>query len=361
MKDKTTVLFFLASLGGGGAERVTVNMIRLLDKRHFDVHLVLVNSQGPLDEYLPEDISLHDFQVSKTMFSILKLRKSIITIRPDIIYSTLFRTNQALFFALQTIRIKPFVMMRSPDSPKLILENKELGPISKRLLEWSYMKADVIIAQTPEMKAEIVRYHNIDESKIRVFLNPLDTDSIDKKIENIDNPFEIDHKNIVAAGRLTRQKGFDVLIEAFRYVVDTDKDFILHIVGDDLGDKDKLVSMVQDLSLDHNVRFLGYQDNPYRFFFFSDLFVLSSRWEGMPNTVIENLYLQKPIVATRCIPFMDRLISNGKNGFLVDVENSQQLAKAILDYENIQMDLVEPIVYQGDVNELFGEAHLLKS
>lgn len=353
MKKKIKVLFVLAQLVGGGAERVTINIMRLLDRNIFDIHLLVMCSDGPSFEYLPSDITLHDIKVSKTMFSIFKLRQKVLQISPDVIYSTLFRTHQALYFALLNVQNRPVVLMRSQNSPKLLLQNKRMGFFSKFLLEIAYKSADLVLAQTPDMKDEIIKYHNINESKVHVLLNPLDTNNIDEKIEKIENPFDPYRINVVAAGRLAKQKGFDILIKSFKYVVKNNNHFFLHIIGEDLGEKKRLEQMVNELSLEHNVKFWGYQNNPYRFFFFSDLYVLSSRWEGMPNTVIENLYLRKPVVATRCIPYMSQLIQNGSNGFLVDVDNIDALADAILNYDKLTMVFSRPIGTRNEVNDFF--------
>ncbi|WP_345974741.1 glycosyltransferase [Sulfurimonas sp. HSL3-7] len=353
MKKKIKVLFVLAQLVGGGAERVTINIMRLLDRNIFDIHLLVMCSDGPSFEYLPSDITLHDIKVSKTMFSIFKLRQKILQISPDVIYSTLFRTHEALYFALLNVQNRPIVVMRSQNSPKLLLQNKRMGLFSKFLLETAYKSADLVLAQTPEMKDEIIKYHNINATKVHVLLNPLDTDNINAKIEKIENPFDPQRINVVAAGRLAKQKGFDILIKSFKYVVENNNQFFLHIIGEDLGEKERLEQIVHELSLENNVKFWDYQNNPYRFFFFSDLYVLSSRWEGMPNTVIENLYLRKPIVATNCIPYMNKLIQNGKNGFLVDVNDITALADAIINYNKITMEFPKPIETRYYVNDFF--------
>lgn len=350
---KTKILFFLPNLNGGGAERVTINIMRILNKNLFDVHLAMIRRDGPASEYLPKDITIHNLNVSRTLFSIYKLRKKIVELRPDIVYSTVIRSHIILDMVLTALLYKPVFVCRSPNSPKLLLSNNELTPLVKFLLEKSYRHADVIVVQTPEMEEELVTYHHVDRNKIRVFLNPIDTDTIDEKIKNIDNPFNPEKINVVAAGRLTRQKGFDVLIKAFKKVVETDGNFLLHLIGDDHGDKDKLDRIIKESVLNNYVKFWGYQDNPYKFYFFSDLFVLSSRWEGLPNTVLENFYLKKPVVATRCIPFMDQLIHDNENGLLVDVENTEALAKAIINYKSIRITPSSFIQSKKAVNDFF--------
>lgn len=353
MNNKIKIMYYLPNLEGGGAERVAVNMIRILNKKQFNISLVLVNKIGPYINLIPDDVNVIDLGMKRTIYSFFKLHKIIQEIQPDIVFSTLFRTHTTLDMALVGIKNKPFVILRSPTSPKLVLADKELSPIRKILLERAYRNADIIIAQTPEMKDEIVHYHHINDKKIRVMLNPLDTELIDKKVENIENPFDSTRTNIVAAGRLGKEKGFDILIKSFEYVVEKNSDYILHIIGKDGGEKEKLIKLTQKLSLKDNVVFWGFQQNPYKFFFFSDLYVLSSYREGMPNTVLENLYLKKPIVATRCIPFMNTLIENGENGLLVDTGESKQLANAIMNYKSIDVNKSKFIGNQNDINELF--------
>jgi len=347
-----SIMFFLPNLNGGGAERVIVNIIRQLDTKAFDISLVLVDDTGVYKPLIPKYVSVYSLGTKKTIFSPYSLWRTIKKIQPDIVFSTLFRTNIALYIALLGIKKKPFVILRSPNSPKLLLEKQELNQTMMFFLEKAYASADVVLAQTPEMKEEIVLYHNVSKTKVEVLLNPIDIQMIEKKTVDSINPFESEKINVVAAGRLTKQKGFDILITAFKQVVKENSHFVLHIIGKDDGEEENLRRMVYNYNLESNVNFLGFQDNPYKFFFFSDLYVLSSLWEGLPNTVLENLYLRKPIIATRCIPFMDTLIEDKKNGFLVDVSDSEQLARAILDYKDIQVTKTATFFNNGnDINK----------
>ena len=346
------ILFFLPNLAGGGAERVAVNIIRQLDKDYFDISLVLVNQSGKYLNLIPEYVKVYNLESQKTILSIFRLYKQLKQIEPDIVFSTLIRTHIALNIALQGIKERPVVFLRSPNSPKLLLSNKQLGIVMRYFLERAYRKADVILAQTPEMKSEISSFHKIKKDKIVVFLNPIDTDLIDEKIKQIINPFDMDKINVVAAGRLLKQKGFDILIKSFAKVIRKNSNFHLSIIGEDvIGEKVKLQNLVLSLGIEKNVQFLGFQSNPYQYFYYSDLYVLSSRWEGLPNTVLENLYLKKPIVATKCIPFMSELIENGNNGFLVEVEDIEQLAISILEYKQLKKS--KDNFVRLDVNNFF--------
>ncbi len=353
MTSRKKILFFLPQLDPGGAERVTINIIRLLDKNLFDIHLATLNLNGHYLDFIPKEVELHELNVSKTLFSILRLRKVIENIQPDVLFSSLFRSHIACDMALIGMKNKPFTVFRSPNSPKLILKNRQMGPLYKYLLEHAYQRANILLAQTPEMKQEIAYYHNIAENKIIIFINPLDIEHIKSNLLNIKNPFDKNFINIIASGRLSYQKGFDILIKAFKPAVEINNKLHLHIIGEDDGEEKNLKSLVKKLSLEKNVHFLGFQSNPYKFYYFSDLYILSSRWEGLPNTVLENLYLNKPIIATKCIPFMANLISNGKNGLLVDVENIEQLTKAILNFKNIRPNRIKNEKQNEDINKLF--------
>jgi len=133
------------------------------------------------------------------------------------------------------------------------------------------------------------------------------------------------------------EKGFDVLIESFAKVVEKRSNFHLHILGRDVdGNLEKLEKQVAELGISENITFHGFQKNPYPFYKFCDLFVLSSRREGLPNVVLECQYLGKPVVATRCIPAIERLIDDGRNGFVVDVEDVDQMADAIKKFRKLK-------------------------
>jgi len=330
------IMFFLPNLHGGGAEKVTVNILRQLDLNKFEITLVLLQKTGKLLDLLPENITIISMELKKTIYSVVKLRKIISKLSPDVVYSTLIRTHIAIDLALIGMNEKPRLVYRSPNSPKLLIDNNQLVTIRRKFLERAYRNANCIIAQTPEMKKELVKYHKIEADKITVILNPIDMETIDKSICNIENPFDKNLINVVAAGRITEQKGFDILIKSFKIVVTNNSKFHLFIIGEgDVNKKREYNSLIKSLKLERHITFLGFQTNPYKYFYYSDLYVLSSRWEGLPNTVLENLYLKKPIVSTSCIPFMKTLIEDGKNGFLVPIESVDKLADAILNYKAI--------------------------
>lgn len=352
--NKTKIVFFIPQLIGGGAERVNINIMKLLDKSMFDIHLVVTTLKDSVYKELPEKVTLHNLNVNKTLFSIKKLRALFLDLSPEIVFSSLIRGHIAINLSLLGMKKKPYVILRSPNSPKLLIENNQMSFFQKFMLESAYKRANLIIAQTPEMKEEIVIYHGIERNKVNFLKNPLDIQNINQKIRNIKNPFKESNINVVAAGRITYQKGFDILIKSFKDVIKVNKAYKLHIIGQDDGKElMKLQKLVDTLDLCDYVSFLGYQDNPYRYFYFSDLYVLSSRWEGLPNTILENIYLKKPIISTKCIPYLSSLIKNGDNGFLVDVEDVEALSNSILNYKSLSLDFLEYVNPKQEINDFF--------
>lgn len=352
--EKIKLLFFLPQMLGGGAEKVTINIMKLLDKTIYDVHLVTLSDSGPSMANVPNTVKIHVLHVRKTLFSFFKLRNKIAELKPDIVFSSLLRGHIPLVLTSISLMKKPYIILRSPNSPKLLIENNELSRTMKYLIEFAYTKADKIIAQTPEMREEIIQYHHIDPIKIKVLLNPLDQQDIDKKVLNKVNPYDSKNINVIAAGRLLRQKGFDILIESFAFVINKNPHFKLYIIGEDvLGEKILLEKRVKALGLENYITFLGYQSNPYPYFKYADVYTLSSRWEGLPNTVLESLYLQTPVIATKCIPFLSELIHDGDNGYLVEVENIQELAEAIIKTKSIKCAFTPSDKNSKQLNEIF--------
>jgi glycosyltransferase involved in cell wall biosynthesis len=350
-----SVLIFAPNLNGGGAERVLVNYLSNLDYNRLSVTLVLAEKKGVFLELVPDEVQIVNLNKSKTVFCLFKLRRLISKLQPDIVYSTLIRSSIVLSLALICIKHKSKVILRSPNSPKLLKDNRMLNIVQEKLISYAYSKSDLVIAQTLEMKNELVHYHGIEPHKVEVVLNPIAKLAIDKlSVVNFEHIFDIDNINVVASGRLIKQKGFDVLIKSFELIVKENSKYHLHIIGEDvIGELLKLKALVKSLELENNITFHGFQKNPYNFYKNADIYVLSSRWEGLPNTVLENLYLNKPIIATRCIPFMNELIINGVNGWLVDVENVTELSQAILKYKELNLDIKNNSLADFDINSLF--------
>ena len=350
---KRRILFVDQNLDGGGAERILCTVMRSLDPEEFDVHLVLIGNKGTLAHLIPDNVIVHELGINSTRHAIRPYIKIVKKLRPAVTFSSLSRTT------VLSILARPFcphykVIARYPNMPSLEIKYRAIKGWRKWLMEKTYNKVDVIISQTEEMAGELYKHYKIDKSKIHTIHNPIDTEHIDECIKNSNNPFDNQYINILASGRLTYQKGFDTLINAFYIASAQERKLRLHILGQNIENyASKLDYLVSQYNLQNKIVFYGFIENPYPFYKFCDLFILSSRWEGFPNVLLENLYLKKRVIATNCIPIINKLINNGNNGFIVEIESEEQLAEAILKYMELEpSDLETPSITEHIVNLL---------
>jgi glycosyltransferase involved in cell wall biosynthesis len=134
--------------------------------------------------------------------------------------------------------------------------------------------------------------------------------------------------NIVAAGTLEYRKGFDLLIDVMSIIVEENHKVHLTLLGDG-PEKENLRKQIHSLNLSYHVRLAGYQINPFTYFSKADLFVLSSRYEGLPNAMLESLACGTPVVAFNCPGGIDEIIVDELQGALVPENDVHALSKAI--------------------------------
>ena len=206
------------------------------------------------------------------------------------------------------------------------------------------------------MKEELHKYYKLPLQLITTINNPIDKILIGEKISDT-NPLDKQFYNYVAVGRLHPIKGYNTLIQAFAKVINIHKRSRLYIIGgiSDILYYQQLNDLTKSLSIDKNVFFEGFQSNPYKYLYNADAFVLSSIKEGLPNALLEALYLGVPVVATRCVPFVDKIVKPGKNGFTIDPEDVNQLFSKLVEIHTIEKrkSFIDPINSEEQVKNLF--------
>ena len=160
--------------------------------------------------------------------------------------------------------------------------------------------------------------------------------------------------NIIASGRLREQKGFEFLLRSFNKVIKNNQQFILHILGEDDNNglyNKELNILSKTLGIANNVVFHGFIHNPFLYYKYADLFVLSSKWEGLPNVILEALFVQTPVVVTDCIPYFHEILTEGKNGFIVNYGDEQTFADRIMQYKELNVN--SDVVNMPDYDKFF--------
>jgi len=359
--NKINILFVIPSLNGGGAERVFVNIIRTIDNQKFNKKLLLIDDSGVFVNLIPSDVEIINIKTMQTRFSFFPLLKNIKSLNPQIIVSTTNRMNILLLLVSIFVKKGNKFVVREPNMPSAQFNNKQLPRYYKWLTKLLYPKADFIIAQTESMKKEIIQFFNISDSKIKVLTNPIDTKYINDNVENAKNPYNNKKLNIIASGRLREQKGFEFLFRSFHNVIKKNQQFMLHILGEDDNNgryKQVLINLSKTLDIEDKVVFHGFINNPFPYYKYADLFVLSSKWEGLPNVVLETLFLQTPVVVTDCIPYFHEILEEGKNGFIVKYGDEQIFADRIMKYKDLSVnsDIVNIPDYDNFFLDLVAES-----
>ncbi len=329
---KKDILFVLPSLSGGGAERVTTNIINLIKKNNFNINILLINNIGPhKDLIFDNNINIINLNKKHARTSYFKLVKIINTIKPDIVFSTLQHVNILLLIFKRLYKSKPKLIIREANTPSQFMGNLNLfkKKLFLFLLKTQYKKADLIIAQCDEMRDDIIstyKLNNVDN--VITIYNPIDVKFIKNKSTDF-NPFNDTYVNIVSIGRLTYQKGFDILLKSISIVRELYPNVFLTIVGD--GElRNYLIRLSNDLNIQNSVNFVGFQNNPYPYIKYSDLYVLSSRWEGFPNTLLEAITLNKKVVSTNCKSGTFEILNDYENGIIVKTDDPVSLAEGII-------------------------------
>ncbi|OGP76982.1 MAG: hypothetical protein A2W09_06125 [Deltaproteobacteria bacterium RBG_16_50_11] len=334
------IFFVIPTMGGGGAERVFLNILKNIDRQKFHPTLVLFEKKGEYLDLVPDDIPIFSlkgidvkWKIFGTVFMRLakKLAKLMVEERPDIILSFMWYTN---FIALVSrwisgIRVPIAISERyslSKSNEGLIEEY-----IRRVIIKYFYKYADLIIVNSEEMKSQLNNMYNIPQRKILVIYNPVDIDSImTLSKENDDEEVNNEIPIIIGMGRLTPQKGFSYLIKAI-YILDTHSIRCKLCILGDGQEKENLKKLTLELGIQDRVEFLGFKKNPYKYISCSNIFVLSSLYEGFPNAVLEAMILGIPVISTRCPTGPEEIIVDGVNGVLVNPGNEKELADAIRD------------------------------
>lgn len=325
---KKKVLFFLDGVVGG-AERMTITIGKMLPRKDFDVKFVVVmDSLGDIQSFIPCD------------YPVMQIRIKHIWYWGTIRIASLIRREKpyAVFCSMMYLNARVIIAAKLVGDVKIVVRNNNYMNTTRFdqhfLCRISYPFADAIISQQKEMADDIINDLHIDAQKVHILNNPLDIDSIEKGIRHIYDPYPINiRKKYLWVGRVAHNKGQDIAIKAFIDVHRQEPDSHLYFVGkyNDQTDYYKgLMFLVQKHNLSDFVHFQGFDSNPYRWIMYCDCFVLPSRIEGLPNTLIEAQYLGKPAAASRCIPIIERIITEGETGYTAPSESPQELAKAML-------------------------------
>lgn len=328
---KKKALFFAQS-GVGGAERMTASVATALETSRYEVVFYLLGEfigDSDITDFIPETYRVERLRRRNPVGVVWQFYKILRKENPDVVFCSVQYMNRKLLFLSQLFPKCRFIIRNAN-----YLYTHTL--LQKFLMTLSYPFADVIITQTEEMREELIKGLRLQsKDKVLVLHNPVSTKLIDEKLK-CKSPIEHDKSKVryVAVGRFHRVKGFDLLVKAFVIVLQRQPNAELHILGrtdEDCSDfYNEIKHIAEENAIEDKVFCPGYTNNPYAYESKCDCFVLSSRNEGLPNVLIEALYIGLPAAAYNCIPMIERIVEEGKTGYLAEKENVVSLANAMV-------------------------------
>lgn len=321
-KTRPKIYFTIGTMSSGGAERVVSIISNYLIDRGYDVR-ILMWLHCPVFYNLNKKIKIIDVEkecgssnmISRAIF----FRNYIKRNKPDLLLSFLAKINILTLLSCISIPVKIIACERN--DPRFVPFSKTLRIVRNV----TYYLADGILTQTLKNK----NYFSTKlEPRINVIYNPININQ-DLVGSAINKPKV---KKIVAVGRLVDQKNHEMLIKAFSSFLKTYPAYDLYIYGEGPNLK-RHENMAYELGIATHVIFPGNKKDIFYEISDAEIFVQTSRFEGMPNTLIEAMCLGLPCISTKVSGATD-LIRHGENGFLVDIDDTKGLEYYILKLVN---------------------------
>ena len=273
------------------------NIVAHIDRRQFRVTLAVIDMTEALNaKNIPDDVELIQLNANRVLTALPAIVRLIWTRRPDIVCSTLGHLNLAIAIVRKFLPPSTRTIAREASIPSFNYASSQFPQLWRMGYKIFYRLHDVVVCQSRAMRDDLVHNFGIAVEKTVIINNPIDREKIRYMAEDLtefvdDTTSEV---TFVAAGRLSEEKGFDVLISALALLDNVTVDVNLLGDGPLLKDLQELASVK---GVESRIHFRGFQQNPYVWFSRADALVVSSRYEGFPNVVLEALACGTPVIA----------------------------------------------------------------
>lgn len=337
----------------GGAEKQAINLLKEFHKNEIKTDLLFLSSENNIPDEVPRKTNLFQFgredkslELSNLPFAVKDISRYLKNEKPDVLLCFDNYAGVYTILARKLTSLAPRIVITLHDHMGLRWEYN-YNQISRltipKVLKTAYDQLnedkDKIIPVSKEAGDNFLTMTGLSKKNIKTIYNPTILPKIFiQSREGLNHPW-LTNKDIpvlVAVGRLDDpKKGFLNLLKAFRELVKK-RSARLIIIGDH-KEESQLPELISKFNLEDKVDLPGYIENPYPYFKQSDVFVLSSIWEGLPGVLIEALALTPSIVSTDCPSGPKEILEDGKWGRLVPVNNHHAMSKAIIEaLDNLQ-------------------------
>ncbi|MEI9969389.1 MAG: glycosyltransferase [Terracidiphilus sp.] len=296
MAQRTRILLLLSHLGGGGAEHVVALLARDLSQQKYEVHLGLVGLGDTRGATIPAWVTVHALGAKRARAGAFPLLRLIWRLRPAVVLTGAAEVSFLVLLLRPLFPPKTSVLVRQNATVTSVLELGRLPAFMRLLYRLLYRNSDHLICQSGAMAKDLAQALGIDDEQIAVLPNPVDFAGIraaadEPALRSVAGP------QLLAVGRLSQEKGFDLLLNAL--VVVRERFPEAHLILAGAGPEEAVLKLLcRELGLEKAVCFAGQVNQPYKYFATTTLFVLPSRHEGMPNALLEAAAAGLPLAAT---------------------------------------------------------------
>ena len=351
---KKKALIILPTNTLGGAEKVIWSYFNNFKSSKISLKLLIINNKDNSDKL--ENRNVTNLNYSRFIYSIPKVLNIIKNDNINIVIST-FPNISAILLILKYFKIIDFkIIVRQPN----IIENSLRGSLKLQILKNIYKFfikfTDAVIVTSEFMKEEILKY-KVNKEKVFLLRNPINIKQTRKGIKPI--RLGKDKLKLIFVGRLVYQKGIDRVL----HLLAVNKNIEFIVIGEG-NFKIDLLKKVKRLNIEDKVKFLGKILKPYGLVAGADYFILPSRWEGLPNCVLESLALGTPVLSTKQIYSLSDFKKNISNRSIILFNSISELSKKInilekrKDYrrpilrKSLLIDYISPINFNKKINKI---------
>lgn len=325
------VALFTGSMSGGGAERVMLDLAASLADRGLKVDLVLTHARGEYLHLVPKNVRVIDLDSRKLVSFIWDFLWYVRKERPAAVLSSLLLPDLASLIAKLVFgkRLRVVVRQANMFSIRFAEEqfrSRQYMNVVRLLLPF----ADGVVAISDGVANDLRALSPRAANKVVTVYNPAATFEIEELSSAcIDHPWfgDDDIPVILSAGRLARQKDHGTLLRAFAEVVRS-RPARLVILGQG-PERDKLQELAGRLGLAECFDLPGFDVNPFAYMARASVFVLSSRYEGFGNVIVQAMACGTPVVSTDCPSGPSEMLEEGRWGRLVTVGDWRAMARGI--------------------------------
>jgi glycosyltransferase involved in cell wall biosynthesis len=322
------ITLVISNLDTGGAERVLSVMANYWATHDKDVTLITIGSEEADCYALSSRVKRvgMDLEVNSNTFAeairhnitrVRRLRKEIRASRPDVVISFLDVINVLTLLASTGLHVPVIVSERTDPA------RHPIGAVWTGLRYVLYRRADAVVMQSQALRAWATRL--VRHRAVHVIPNPVERPS---SLSHRSLSPEGANRNVTAVGRLTRAKGYDLLVRAFAKCAHRHSTWSLIILGEG-EERESLEALVRELGLKDRVNLPGCVRDPNPTLHSADLFVMSSHYEGFSNSLLEAMACKLAVIATNCTSSVTEIIRDGVNGVVVPANDLNALASAM--------------------------------